>query len=233
MWGDISPRADKNKKEGGVKKEMNKLKVLSSALLVASVILASFIVGYKFGSDSGKVSVANHIRHNVSVVNNLSSPEVQSQLQEYFPEKLNYTELFVWQSTRMEYTQDRDIHTDPLEILEYQKGACGEFSIVYVACCLANDIPARLLVTGYVITGSVDHTWAEVNPSKDGETWIHVEPTDCAYNILHGASVDELTCYDNPSMHYDKNYELVLAFEPTQDGEIIIRDRTETYSPNP
>lgn len=218
--------------EGTAKKGLNKLKILSTALLLVSVLLATFLIGYKVGYDDGQVFVAGHIRHNGSVVANLSSPEVQSQLKEYFPEKLNYTELFIWQSTRMEYTQDREMHTDPLEILEYKKGACGEFSIVYVAICLANDIPARLLVTGYVIPCSVDHTWAEVNPLKDGETWIHVEPTDCAFGIQQGKSVDELTGYNNPLMHQDKGFKLVLAFEPTQDGEVIIRDRTETYSPN-
>lgn len=224
---------NKEKKEKGTtKKGSNKLKILSTALLIASVLLATFLVGYKFGSDSGQIYVADHIRHNGSVVANLSSPEVQSKLKEYFPKKLNYTELFIWQSTRMEYTQNREIHTDPLEILEYKKGACGEFSIVYVAICLANDIPARLLVTGYVIPGSVDHTWAEVNPSKDGETWIHVDPTDSAFGIQLGRSVDELTCFDNPSMYQNRDFKLVLAFEVTQEGEVIIIDRTETYSPN-
>ena len=130
----------------------------------------------------------------------------------------------------MEYTQNRKVHTNPLELLENVKGACGEFSIVYVATCLANDIPARLLVTGYVINGVVNHTWAEVNPSKDGKTWIHVDPTDCVVGVQLGHSIDEMKCYNNPSMYSKKNYELVLAFEPTPDGQTIITDRTDFYT---
>jgi len=204
----------------------------SWAPLIISILWIVSIVGVYFLSfNSGQIFVAKLVRHNVEVVDNLASAEVQSKLIEYFPQTLNYTELFTWESTRINFTQNREIHTDPLEILDYGKGACGEFSIVYVAACLANDIPARLVVTGYVIPGNVDHTWAEVNPSKDGKNWIHVEPTDCAYNILHGKDISELTsCFNNPSKYYDKGFELVLAYEPTYDGEVIIWDRTEFYS---
>lgn len=206
------------------------VKSKASSIIIIFLII-SIVGGCVLSFNSGQIFVAKHVRHNVEVVENLSSTKVQSELMEYFPEKLNYTELFVWESTRINYTQNREIHTDPIEILNYGKGACGEFSIVYVAACLANDIPARLVVTGYIIPGSVDHTWAEVNPLKDGKTWIHVEATDCAYNILQGKDVSELTsCYDNPSKYYNKGYELILAFEPTQDGEVVIWDRTEFYS---
>jgi len=213
------------------RKVIDTLKSLSP-FIIGALLVVSFFALYFFSYNSGQLFVASHIRHNGEVVSNLASPEVQTQLKDYFPEKMNYTQLFIWQSTLMNYTQDREVHTDPLEILDYGKGACGEFSIVYVASCLANDIPARLLVTGYVIPGDVDHTWAEVNPSKDGETWIHIEPTDCAFGIQQGKSVHELKSFiNNPSIHYNKGYKLVLAFEPTQDGEVIIMDRTETYSP--
>ena len=102
------------------------------------------------------------IREKVSIVEHLSSPEIQSKMKEFFPEKLNYTQLFVWQSTKMNYSQKRDYHTDPLEILDYGKGACLEYAVVYVASCLANNIPARLLGTGYVIPGKVDHAWQKL-----------------------------------------------------------------------
>ena len=201
-------------------------------VIIIILLVVSLVTTYFYRFDSGQLFVAGHIRHNVSVVTNLSSFEVQSEIREFFPEKLNYTQLFIWQSTRMNFTQKREVHTDPLEILDYGKGACGEFSIVYVAICLANDIPARLLVTGYIIPGKVDHTWAEVNPSKDGETWIHVDPSDSVIGVQQGKSVDELTSFDRPSMYQKKDFKLVLAFEPTQDGDVIIIDRTETYSPN-
>jgi hypothetical protein len=211
-------------------KVISLIKSKASSIIIVLLII-SLVGGCVLSYNSGQIFVAKHVRHNVEVVENLSSIKVQSELMQYFPEKLNYTEIFVWESTRINYTQNREIHTDPIEILNYGKGACGEFSILYVAACLANDIPARLVVTGYVITGSVDHSWAEVNPSKDGKTWIHVEPTDCAYNILQGKEISELTsCYDNPSRYYNKGYELILAFEPTQDGEVVIWDRTEFYS---
>lgn len=201
-------------------------------VILVILVISSFIAGYLLGSDSGQLFVANHIREKVSIVKNLSSPEIQLKMKEFFPEKLNYTQLFVWQSTKMNYSQKRDYHTDPLKILDYGKGACLEFAVVYVASCLANDIPARLLGTGYVIPGKVDHAWAEVNPSKDGETWIHIEPADCAVAIQEGKTIGELHCYNNPSMHFTKNIKLVLAFEPTEDGKVVIKDRTDTYSPN-
>jgi hypothetical protein len=54
-------------------------------------------------------------------------------------------------------------------IKNYRKDVCGEFSILYVATCLVNGAPARL-INDLV----VDHVWAEVTPSRDGETWIRV-----------------------------------------------------------
>ena len=214
------------------RKKVTKILKSWSPIFIVIILGLSFFAVYKFSFDSGQLFVANHIREKVSIVANLSSSEIQSKMKEYFPEKMNYTELFTWQSTKMNYSQNRDYHTDPLEILDYGKGACLEYAVVYVASCLVNDIPARLLGSGYVIPGQVDHAWAEVNPSRDGKTWIHIEPADCAVSIQNGKSVSELKCFNNPSMHYNKHIELVLAFEPTPDGGVIIRDRTEYYSPN-
>ena len=209
-----------------------KTEVIVAVLVILLVGIAVFWSGFLTGHNPGQLSVVDHIIHNESIVQNLASTEVLTKLREEFPASLNYTELLVWESHHLNFTQDRIPHTDPLEILDYGKGACGEFSIVYVAICLANDIPARLLVTGYVIPGIVDHSWAEVNPAKDGKTWIHIDPSDSAVGVQLGKSIDELNSINNPLMYHERNYKLVLAFETTPEGQVSIVDRTSSYSPN-
>ena len=58
-----------------------------------------------------------------------------------------------------------------------------------------------------VMTGILEN----LSDVKNGTNWKNVKGKGCAR---------------------DKDYKLVLAFEATQDEEVIIIDRTETYSPN-
>ena len=197
------------------------------SLLIVAAFLVGFLVGFLYGYESGRQDIIHIISHHREVLLNLSSPEIQTQLKQLFPRKLNYTELLLWESKRLNYTTKQiERHTNPLDILDYGLGKCGEFSILYVAICLANDIPARL-VTGV----TVDHAWAEVNPSKDGVTWIHVEPTDSCVRIQHGKSIyDEPATVNNPSLYRNKNFQIVLAFQITENREVIIIDRTSYYT---
>ena len=165
---------------------------------------------------------------------NLSNRENISKLREqFFSDQLNYTDLLVWESSKLNFTSNRVIHDDPFEIINSTKGACGEFTILYVAACLANNISARILIPAQLIPNVIDHAWAEVNPSNDGKTWIHVDPSDSCVNIQKGATVNDLfgSTIDNTSKYRDNDYKMVLAFQITQDGQIVIVDRTNAYSP--
>lgn len=55
--------------------------------------------------------------------------------------------------------------------MELRRGRCAEFSVLYVAACLANGIEARY-VRSYPPD---DHIWAEVNI---GSEWLMVETVD-------------------------------------------------------
>ena len=212
-----------NKKE--VRSKLS-LRNLGLAFLFISILLTAFFVGFSVGYPIGRSDVLSKITHHIEVSLELSSSEVLAELKNDFPEKLNFTQLLVWESTQLNYTLKRKVHTNPIDIKNYGKGACGEFSILYVASCLANDIPARL-----VTDAVVDHAWAEVNPSNDNENWIHVEVTDSCVRIQRGEEIDETaTTIDNPSYYEKKDFQLVLAFQVTEDGEVLIIDRTSYYS---
>ena len=215
---------------------MNRLKPRKSfvvLLIVFFLLVACLITGYTWGYFSGlkngRTSVIGKIAYAEGVLLNLSSSDILTELRHKFPEKLNYTELLTWESTRLNYTQKpiENRTTDPIEILKRGLGKCGEFSIVYVSICLANDIPARL-VTDLVI----DHMWAEANPSKDGRTWVHVEPTDSCVRIQKGRSIyDTPTTVDNPSYYAKKNFEMVFSFQVSEERQVQIVDITSFYSP--
>jgi hypothetical protein len=181
--------------------------------------------------NSGQIYAVTRIADTENIVLNLSSSEDIAKLRNMFPGRLNYTELLFWESERLNYNEDRVWHADPIEILNYGKGACGEFSILYVAICLANDIPARYVTTGYFIANVVDHSWTEVNPSKDGKSWIHVEVTDACVSIQRTHELNFSTI--NNTMYYaNSHYKMVLAFQITEDRHVMIIDRTSVYSPN-
>ena len=79
----------------------------------------------------------------------------------------------------------------------YGKGKCGEFSILYVALCLAHDYQARLVVD---MLG--DHAWAEV---KVQGFWTHIDPTE--------RKIDDPYMYERD---WHKGLSLVYAFEDNQ-----------------
>jgi hypothetical protein len=181
--------------------------------------------------NSGQIYAVTRIADTENIVLNLSSSEDMARLRDMFPQKLNYTGLLFWESERLNYTENRTWHSDPIEILNHGKGACGEFSILYVAICLANDIPGRYVTTGYFIPNTVDHAWAEVNPSQDGKSWIHVEVTDACVSIQTMHELNPSTI--NNTMYYVySHFKMVLAFQITEDRHVMIIDRTSVYSPN-
>jgi hypothetical protein len=109
------------------------------------------------------------IMHYQGIMNDLDQNNVKTDLRALFDRDYNYTELIKWEKDHLNFTWDKiDRHTNPLEILEYGKGRCGEFAILYVALCQAHGYQSRLIAN---ILG--DHEWAEV---KLNDKWIHVDP---------------------------------------------------------
>lgn len=206
--------------------KLSSVRVMIKVIMLISLVLTAFFIGFCFGHFRGRNDVISKIAHHEDVSLELSSSEILTQLKQDFPEKLNYTQLLVWESTKLNYTLKRRIYTNPIDIKNYGRGACGEFSILYVAVCLANNIPARL-VTDLV----VDHVWAEVNPLKDGKTWIHVEPTDSCVRIQKAEKsiYDTPATANNPSLYSQKNFQMVFAFQVTEERQVLIIDRTSFY----
>ena len=58
-----------------------------------------------------------------------------SNLRNLFEKNLSLTELLEWLHGKVKWN-DGDIirHNDPMEILAYGKGKCGEFSILFIRC---------------------------------------------------------------------------------------------------
>ena len=124
----------------------------------------------------------------------------------------SYTELLTWEHNRLNYTNDViERHQDPFQILNYGKGRCEEFSILYVALCLAQGYESRLVVDVYG-----DHVWSEV---KLQGIWIHVDPSDQIVNDPYRYERD-----------WHKCIVLILAFEDGSCEDVTANYRKENHS---
>jgi hypothetical protein len=137
----------------------------------------------------------------------LTDPKMLSELRRLFKKTYTLPELLDWLHKNLQWSKDDIIrHSDPLEILKYGKGRCGEFSILYTALCLAHGYRAR------IILDMTDHVWTEVwNPRQ--ERWVHVDPSE--------RRIDDSKMYERD---WKKNLTKVYAFE---NG--ISRDVTKNY----
>ena len=70
---------------------------------------------------------------------------------------------------------------DPIEIKEFGRGRSEEFSILYVASCLAQGYECRLVVATEfgILSWTNQHAWAEIKVSGD---WVHVDPSEQRWN---------------------------------------------------
>jgi hypothetical protein len=142
----------------------------------------------------------------LEVMKTVNQTKTRSELRNLFERNYNYTELLTWEHERLNYTNEPITrYTDPFQILNYGKGRCQEFSILYAALCLANGYEAR-----FVIDLLGDHTWVEIELQG---VWTHVDPTE--------KRVDDPYMYERD---WHKNIELVYAFE---DG--FCEDVTDNY----
>jgi len=119
-----------------------------------------------------------------------------SKLRNLFEKNLSLTELLEWLHEKVKWN-DGNItrHNDPIEILAYGKGKCGEFSILFTALCLAHNYRARLILD------MSDHVWTEVWNEKQ-KRWIHVDPSE--------KKIDDPEMYER---NWKKDLKEVYAFE--------------------
>jgi len=102
----------------------------------------------------------------------IANPSKLNQLRRLFERRYSLKELLDWMHARLKFTRGDIIrHNDPLEIIAYGKGRCGEFSILYTALCLAHNYRARLILD------LSDHVWTEVWDDEK-KRWVHVDPSE-------------------------------------------------------
>ena len=142
----------------------------------------------------------------LGIMNNLEKSETCSELRALFDRSYDYVELLDWEHEKLVYTAESiERYEDPLQIVEYGKGRCQEFAILYVALTLAHGYQSRLVMDIYG-----DHSWAEINSQG---VWTHIDPTE--------KRVDDPFMYERD---WGKNLRLVLAF-----GSGTIEDMTPSY----
>jgi len=126
----------------------------------------------------------------------IMDPLLLSKLRKLFGRNLSLTELLRWLHEKVKWS-DSDIirHSDPMEILAYGKGKCGEFSILFTALCLTHNYRARLILD------MSDHVWTEVWNEKQ-KRWIHVDPSE--------KKIDDPEMYERD---WKKDLKEVYAFE--------------------
>ncbi|MDH5448312.1 MAG: transglutaminase-like domain-containing protein [Candidatus Bathyarchaeota archaeon] len=161
---------------------MRKLhQIIAIILIVFSVILSVLAVYVLY------LQPMAYENYYLEIMNNCNDPSKKVIVRSWFIRDYNFTEICDWVRGNLDFVPFNESfpqeqrHTDPLEIKEFGKGRCGEFSILYVAACLAHGYECRLVVaadcSGLVWTGK--HAWAEV---KFMGEWIHVDPSERRWN---------------------------------------------------
>jgi transglutaminase-like putative cysteine protease len=137
----------------------------------------------------------------------LTDPKTLSELRKLFDKTYTLPELLDWLHKGLQWSKGDIIrHEDPIEILKYRKGRCGEFSILYTALCLAHGYRAR------IVLDMTDHVWSEVwNPGQ--KRWVHVDPSE--------RRIDDPGMYERD---WKKDLTKVYAFENGSS-----KDVTENY----
>jgi hypothetical protein len=227
--------SNKNNSSGKAEKPSRKKrwKVVSWGLIATFFILSGFLVGFLLAFSWGETSVWDRIRATEDNLLELYANSTQTDLEAWLPDsQMNFTDGLIWESQLLSFNQDRPDYQNVIQVLENGKGACGEFVWVFGAFCVANKIPFRVVTVGYFAPNVVDHAWAQVNPSHDGETWIHVEVTDSCALFAKGNITDQLwnLTINNNAYYAKRNYKMILAFELNENEEVVITDVTSTFS---
>jgi hypothetical protein len=102
----------------------------------------------------------------------LADPKLYSKLKKYFDKTFTLQELLEWLHTKLQWSKGSITrYTNPVAILRYGKGRCGEYSIVYTALCLVHGYRAR------IVLDMTDHVWTEVYDEARSK-WIHIDPSE-------------------------------------------------------
>ena len=126
----------------------------------------------------------------------LAHQSLLSELRGLFDRRYTLVELLEWLHEKVEWSKDDIVrHNDPVEIITYGKGRCGEFGILFTALCLAHNYRARLILD------MTDHVWTEVWDNKT-KRWIHVDPSE--------KKIDDPLMYERD---WKKNLKEIYAFE--------------------
>jgi hypothetical protein len=137
----------------------------------------------------------------------LTDPALLTKLRSFFNRRYTLSELLDWIHENVKFDNGNIVrHNDPLEILAYGKGRCGEFSILFTSLCLAHNYRARLMLD------MSDHVWTEVWENKQ-ERWIHIDPSE--------KRIDDPLMYERD---WKKNLQEVYALE---NGNV--RNETKRY----
>ncbi len=126
----------------------------------------------------------------------LAESSVLTKLMAMFGRRYTLSELLEWMHERLKFDKgDIERHNDPLEILAYGRGRCGEFSILFTSLCLAHWYRARLVLD------MSDHVWTEVWDDKQ-KRWVHIDPSE--------KRIDDPFMYERD---WKKNLRAIYAFE--------------------
>jgi len=209
------------------------LRLILYGLISVALILSGLLIGFLWGFSVGQTSVWDQIRTTENQLRDLYSNSTQTELKAWLSDaQMNLTDGLVWESQLLSYTEDRPQYQNVIQVLKNGKSACGEFVWVFCAFCVAKHIPFRMVTVGYYVPNVVDHAWVQVNPSRDGKTWIHVEVTDSCVLLQKGNTTNQLWNWTiNNNAYYNKNhYKMVLAYQLNEDGEVEITDVTSIFS---
>jgi hypothetical protein len=147
-------------------------------------------------------SIDNYRRVSIALAN----PSTLRQLRSLFERKYSLNELLDWLHSKLKWSKGNIVrHNDPLEILAYGKGRCGEFSILFTALCLAHNYRARLILD------MSDHVWTEVWDNRQNR-WVHVDPSE--------KKIDDPKMYERD---WKKNLKEVYAFEKGRVENVAVK----------
>jgi hypothetical protein len=154
-------------------KELGKRTKAPVTMIAILIIVLSFF-GFLL-NDSNAVQT-----YYSDVMKTLGNPKTK----EYMLTELNGTNdiidlLFVWEQNKLTWANGPFTrYSEPRSILQQGIGKCEEYSIIFVAACLALGYEARLLVSRQFYLAFIGlhgfHAWAEV---KIDGAWIQVDPS--------------------------------------------------------
>jgi len=167
---------------------------MKHALIVKVALISTFILLVVATSVAGFILMFGNslpsliILHYQGIMRNLDNEEMLTTLRGMFEKDRNFTDItdfYKWEHDHVQFINTNESFersNDPLRILQVQKGKCGEFSVLYVALCLAYGQKARITLAFDVngpMSWTQQHNFVEV---KIGNNWTHVDPSDQVWN---------------------------------------------------